>query len=549
MTLNIQLQNKGFGSYLTGIIPDDIALAAGAFSATMSQVKNVTTMPVEKLAQIASNMESASKNLPAINGTSIPTNLELAQSGLPLIAKGNGPQNTYTMSNFLGCMSGLPYNSNYKIIKDTITEIETNFGAYYPDPRGLYQIYREDYLAITWAKCTGHLVCSAYNVKIQDYNPGTGAPRIDDWNYVIYSIVTDTSGGGYCREGAPVPEVIIVPNDAGASFNSTVDVNDQNVPGNFGRATLNMVSAGIAVLYTTTSVYQADPPAQPTIPVPAVRVEAPPTTMYGVNTPYNTTGWPNMNNIVQTYIDEANAEIIRIQAANPTQSVRLNQAWNDTGVQLNFEQRARTIGLPNLPPQFSTASAEPGLATFPATQYNFTDTIPTYALNTEPHMYAQTIEAISNYNTVGGQSMVGLQRESRNRARLTQIGIALDNNIPSKLSRKEQSQLIANGSLPNDGTVTPPANLVITDSTGNIVTTQPLGVYNPVTGQYMIDNESVSNVAPFPPGSIDKNHYSNIIDPNLNVFYTSNTLTPSGYTVAQAIDEVIRCNCDCWAIV
>lgn len=575
MALNIQLQNKGFGSYLTGIVPDDIALAAGAFSATMSQVKNVTTMPVEKLAQIASNMETASKNLPSINGSSIPTNLALARSGLPIIAKGNGPQNTYTMSNFLGCMSGLPYNSDYKVIKDTITEIETNFGAYYPNPRGLYQIYREDYLAITWAACTGHLVCHAYNVKIQDYVPcvptttipphsgppcvaGTNLPRIDDWYYVIDGIVTDSSGGGYCREDAPVPLVVIVPNDAGASFNSTVDTNDQDVPGSFGRATLNMLSAGVAVKYATTSVYQVGPPAQPTIPVPVVHVECPPITMYGVNTPAGTAGWPGMNNIVQTYINEANTEILRIQSNTPTQSLRLNQSWNDTGIQLNFEQRARTIGLPNLPPQFSSASVETGLASYPVTQYNFTDSVPTYALNTEPHMFAQTIEAISNYNTTGGQSMVGLQRESRNQARLTQIGVDLDNNIPNRLTRKEQSQLIANGSLPTtitqpDGTViittTPPANLVIVDPAGNLVTTQPVGAYNPVTGQYVIDNENVSNVAPFPPGGIDNNNYPNIVDPNLNVFYTSNTLTPSGYTVAQAIDEVIRCNCDCWAIV
>jgi hypothetical protein len=573
-TLNIQLQNKGFGSYLTGIVPDDIALAAGAFSASMSQVKNISNLPVEKFAQIASNMETASKNLPSINGSSIPTNLALARSGLPIIAKGNGPQNTYTMSNFLGCMSGLPYNNDYKIIKDTITEIETSYGAYYPSPRGLYQIYREDYLAITWAPCTGHLNCSAYNVLIQNYVPcvptttvpphsgppcvvGTNLPRIDDWYYVIDGIVTDSIGGGYCREGAPVPIVTIVPNDAGASFASSVDTNDNNVPGGFGRASLSMISPGVAVKYATTSVFQFGPPATPAIPVPVVRVECPPTSMTGVNTPAGTAGWPGMNTIVQTYINEANAEILKIQADKPTQSLRLNEAWNDTGIQLNFEQRARTIGLPNLPPQFSATAAETNLSVYPVTQYTFTDSMPNYGLNTEPHMYAQTIEAITNYNTTGGQSMVGLQRESRNQARLSKLGIELDNNIPNKLTRKEQSQLIANGSLPTTITqadttvitITPPANLVILDPVGNIVTTTPVGVYEPVTGQYIIDRENVSNVAPFPPGGIDNNHYPNIVDPNLNVFYISNTVIPSGYTVAQAIDEVIRCNCDCWSIV
>jgi hypothetical protein len=39
-----------------------------------------------------------------------------------------------------------------------------------------------------------------------------------------------------------------------------------------------------------------------------------------------------------------------------------------------------------------------------------------------------------------------------------------------------------------------------------------------------------------------------LIPPSLNSWYSSNTLYPSTYTVAQAIEEVIRCNCDCWQL-
>jgi hypothetical protein len=48
------------------------------------------------------------------------------------------------------------------------------------------------------------------------------------------------------------------------------------------------------------------------------------------------------------------------------------------------------------------------------------------------------------------------------------------------------------------------------------------------------------------PGSFAGSPYTNLIPPNLNSWYTSSTLMPSTYTVNEAIDEVIRCNCDCW---
>ena len=37
-----------------------------------------------------------------------------------------------------------------------------------------------------------------------------------------------------------------------------------------------------------------------------------------------------------------------------------------------------------------------------------------------------------------------------------------------------------------------------------------------------------------------------IIPINLSYAYNSSTLLPTTYDVQQAIDEVIRCNCDCW---
>jgi hypothetical protein len=50
------------------------------------------------------------------------------------------------------------------------------------------------------------------------------------------------------------------------------------------------------------------------------------------------------------------------------------------------------------------------------------------------------------------------------------------------------------------------------------------------------------------PGSFAGSPYTNLIPPELNSWYSSNTLYPSTYTVSQAIEEVILCNCDCWQL-
>jgi hypothetical protein len=84
-----------------------MATAAGAFSVSMQQVKNISSIPIEKFAQVVTNIETI--NGLQINGTSVPVDTTLVSGSLPLIALGSGPYGTYTMSDFFGCMTGLPY--------------------------------------------------------------------------------------------------------------------------------------------------------------------------------------------------------------------------------------------------------------------------------------------------------------------------------------------------------------------------------------------------------------------------------------------------------
>lgn len=112
---------EGFGSYLQNILPDDIAVSAGAFSVTMQQVRNISNVPIEKFAQVVASIETT-RGL-TVNGTNIPTDTASAQAGLNLVALGTGPYKTYTFSDFFGCMSGLTYP--WESIQTLISKVQT----------------------------------------------------------------------------------------------------------------------------------------------------------------------------------------------------------------------------------------------------------------------------------------------------------------------------------------------------------------------------------------------------------------------------------------
>ena len=489
---NVQQFPIGFGSYLDGILPPDMATAAGAFSVSMQQVKTISSIPIEKFAQVVTNLETIS-GLP-INGTGVPVDNTLVNGALPLIALGSGPYGTYTMSDFFGCMTGLPYIGID--ILGLINALETP---------ALYNIYKQLYLAVTWEGATA------------------------TWNGSSFTYTN--RGGGY----STAPNVTVDGNPATA----TIGTDSTNIS-TFGRI-ISISYSGIAG-----PVVIAPPP--------------------GPN-------WPGRNATIQGLIGQANAEILAIQNSKQRLSEQMNTNWNLTGTQLTIEQRALNTALPVAVPPVDVI---PDLAQFPTTQYAFTDSVPQFALNTDPHMQAQTLEAMANICTPGGQSMVGMMRESRNQTRLTQIGISLDNNISDSIPVVENKTLLANGSINN----TPPATLSQVDcNTGDTVTTNPYGFYDPTNNNYYVTNPAyigsggTSGIGgtggtggtgggntPASPSMVDTGNatafgsfagspYTNIIPANLNVLYTSNNLLPSTYTIPQAIDEVIRCNCDCWDMI
>lgn len=579
--ITIQAPVYGYGSYLSTIVPADIATAAGAFSSAMQQVKNISAVPIEKFAQVVTNLETmVDLNTNSDDTNLVPTNLPLRTKGRPKIALGSGPQGTYTMSDFFGCMSGVPYNG--RSFNSALGDLESGLAGIYNKltqlaTTKLFNIYHETYLAVTWQRAKISISQPVYSVNVQSYNPDTGQPRIDNWYYTISFRLTNT-GGGYGRGNAPAPIITIAPNNVGASASCTIGTDDKNLPGNFGRVKeLTNVEFGVPYLYQTTSVMESSLPSQPAPPAEVITIQAPPIETLPVQSNgsrsivgQNVSGYaasylgtvsegvwfwplggysPGMNGPITNYINQANIEIDSINTSNKDSCRRLNDYWNAIGTQLTIEQQARQAALK---PPLDTPRQN-FLSVYPSTIFAFVDSIPQYGRNTEPHMSAQTLENISNWDTITGQSIVGMMRENRNQDRLTEIGISLDNNISDQLGKKQQAILITNGILPvsNETTdVTPPATpVVIIDGTDvvpdriGVIVNDEFIITNPEFGDSVLDIGNAEE-----PGSFAGTEYANLIPPNLNSWYSSSTLMPSTYTVQDAIDEVVRCNCDCWQL-
>ena len=537
----IQELPKGFDSYLINILPTSVAVAAGAFSYTMRQIKNIQYVDFESFSQVVSNIETRA-NLNLINGTDVPPDVPLMDTGHLIIALGSGPNRTYTTSDFFGCMSGLPYNWNN--LTGLIQNTET---------LKLKNIYIELYLAITWGQGT-------MSLTIVEPSPGV---------YQVGSITISNAGGGYGRGLAVAPTIAI---SNGASATCTIGTDPTNLS-TFGKI--------ISVILT-------GPGSSGSGSGWTVSVQAPPTATLpvqsngnrntgGTNTASGTVGYPApMQSVVSAYITQAETEIQTIFTTNTPNVQELVSLYEQFGEQLLREQRARYIGLPEVPIPRDTK-----LNSFPVTTLTFVDNLYEFAQNTLPHMEAQTVEAISNLNIIGGQSIVGVLRESRNQARLQTVGIPLDNTMPGSLDPESLLELLSNGvtdyeiadvtftTIPStevqiiDGvSVTPDqiGELITPDSPempnitieiapggapiiGNVF---PVVSITPETPIYIIDGNPIdigdTNII----GSFAGSPVTDLIPINLNNTLTSGNKLPSDYTVQEAIEEVIHCNCTCW---
>ena len=609
-TTNTQILPVGFGSYLQDAVPDDIGIAAGAFSFSMLQIPNIKNINFEKFAQVAASIELSTVGLNLVNGTDVPTNTTLAQQTYNKIALGSGPEGTYTMSDFFGCMSGLPYSWNE--LQKNIVSVQTT---------KLANIYNQLYLATTWEGAT---------VSVQ-YSTGAGP------TYTVTGLTITDPGGGYGRGTAPVPTITIA-GGSGATATCTIGT-DASTISTFGRVTT----------ITLTS------PGTPTGTIPTATIQCPPTATLavavdgsiatgGTNTASGTAGWPTMNTVVSAYITQANDEITSISTTKAAQTTSLNTVYNAFGNQLMVEQRARYHGISPV-----NIVRDTWLTISPTSQITFVDAMINFTTNTYPHMYGQTLEAIADLCSAGGQSVIALGRQIRNQAKLQELGIVNNSFIPEEPNPSVAPILLSNGTTPTartgisvEGingnstdtttTFTLPSIMIQKDcNTGDLIAPKPQGYYDPNTNRFMkttsatainevpavgtlvnasttdtnntsllgsnnngtgpalfgssaldssalqtgttenfAPNDMFSNNlqpigifktgtriptgdaspldvgAPEFPGSLAGSPETNLLPATLNTAYTSSVLLPSTLSVQDAIAQVVECNCDCW---
>lgn len=619
---NFQPPPTGFGSYLSGILPDDIAVAAGAFSVTMQQVINIKDADFEKFSQVAASIEVTNTNLPLINGTDVPVDLTKTAQNTIINALGSGPHGTYVASDFFGCMSGLPYN--WRELQSTLLKAQTT---------KLQNIYQELFLAVTWEGAAVTVIVETRQVLISP-----GPPPVYQTEYRCAGFAVSNKGGGYGRGAAPDPVITASNGGSGLGIVGRSPPGAQSVGGGtYGRInSTTLTSAGSWVLSPPTATIQYPPTA--TLAVQASGAKS----TGGSNTATGTVGWPSpMNTVTQAYVTQANSEVQFIASNKPKIVKRLNSIYNYNGKQLEIEQRCRYQALDPVPiPRNRFLSA------YPTSVSSFVDAISTYAQSTRPHMYAQTLEAISDLKNVCGQSSVGLMRQERNVERLQKINVSVENNIPGKIATELEKPLIANGTLPVGrkgsgievtgingnkkdpiSTYTAPSTLVQQLEQAVNIAPKPRGYFNPTKNKFILTTKTtpiaeplsvekilaveevaplnnvnllgpgldglgppmpvskVSNLDPAAiqagvgkqiipvepivvvavgaetptgdeeeiddgsatyPGSLAGSPDVNLIPPNLDLTLTSGVLLPSTLSVPEAIDDVIKCNCDCW---
>ena len=537
---NFQLPPEGFDSYLVGVLPENIGVAAGAFAVSMQQIKNIENINQQSFAKTVYSIET-NNGLPQINGTNVPTDTFIADAALTKVALGSGIYGTYTHSDFVGSMTALPYplQDIYNGIKELQTET-------------LINIYKEIWKLCTYSRAIVNITFSKFD-EFQNPLPAEEF-RITGVN-ILYP------GGGYDPDNPPL--IKQEQTQPTVAIGTTTVGNDPNDPATYKRIT----SVSLDPFYQNKIITGALIP----------RIEPnPPDDEFGPITDF----WFERNERINELIIEADAEIQNILTSNPenfNKAKLLNANWNQLGTALKIEQRARYTAIPPVP-----IPRDPWLALYPTALYNFVDSIPDYAANTMPHGPAQSLEMMSDYCTTGGQSLVGMMRQERNQQRLDSIGIPLDNNIPNTLSEEDQRQILANGTkcgatieggvnAENGLSFVMPAFPKTENCSNETLQPEKTTLYdNTETALRKFENSIPGTLAPLlidPPcnaiagptipvgistllgtgiPSITEDETANTVPILLNIDYTSGTLLPSQYDVPTAIDNVIECNCDCW---
>mgnify|MGYP003627645985 CR=1 FL=1 len=614
----------GFDSYLGGsniVIPANIGLAAAALRYSFLQISNIEQITPGTLGNCIAALETMSDVGVGADGTeptaeaplTKPVNKSLVSEVPKQMGLGSGPGGAFSMNDFFGNMSGVPFAWNllYDILAGN-QELEssgTQGITANANQSALAAIYQQLFLAISWETATGSVQTS---LRAEETGVGT-----NEYNYfyTITGLTLTDEGGGYGRGGAPDPDVTISGTSGATATIDGIGRNDEftgsNSTGTFGRVTsLTLTSPGTEVQYAS-----AQPSSTPTDPGLTVDVETPPIGTYswlpatgGTNSP-NGTAY-DYDTVVQYYINASNSEITIIATRNENQSgiKNINVIWDIMGKQMKVEQRTRYNSLGRVEvPRDPFIYSNQDLVTF-------VDSIPDYSdyqnINTVDARV--TLESIVDRNCDVGQNIVAQMRQARNEKALSNCGIPINNNIPDSLSEFDASVIQTNGTLegaregieldgkewmnpkwvnvigPGLPPFTPPGGVVGPGDFTPINSTVPgtfaplfddvefpqigplvsAGIPNtivgdPFTGTFDFDIGPAGTGGITTSGGgtggagVSGNDDSRLPPATITPGFDNNGVPPGQpnppYVPAQsaqdAIDRVIHCNCDCWDLI
>lgn len=509
---DFQLPVTGFGSYVRGILPESEAVLAGAFGVSMQQIKNIQNVNLERFAQVVYSLET-NEGLPLTNGTNVPADKFLVDQALSKIALGSDVYGTYNMSNFFGCMSGLPYP--LQNILNGIRQLETV---------KLYNIYNQMYLAVKWEQASA------------------------TWDGSTFTYTN--RGGGYGREGAAAPTVTVGGNPAIAVIGT-----DSNDLSTFGQI--------VSIQYTgpAGSVSIAAPPGpgwpgmntviqnyidQANAEITAIQNASQENFQAAkvLNTNYNILG--TMLKIEQRsrYIGRPAAPIPYYDALIPfPQSLYgfvdslpfLAQETNPNGPVQNLETVADYCS-PAGQSLIGMMRQERNQARLNLVGLTLDNNISTQV---EPEIAKTKLvngtvpDAVEGVQSDNGVNYTVPAWSSTNRCDSTTIE-------PMPIAYFDP--IINDIRLTND---VQPGNIIsiLQDDNPVVATEVPRGIGIPAVGvpgapPNTIPTEGIQTIGLFP--------IINVLPPNLDKRYISSTVLPSSYNVQTAIDKVIECNCDCW---
>lgn len=527
--INSRIEN--WGSYLNGIIPDDLSIACGAFMMTMCQIRNIHQMNIESFSQVVSNLEVTNKDFPEVNSAdSVPVNIEAMNEALDLIALGSGNSGSYRFCDFLGAMSGIPYVALFKQTNRLIQQFDTG------NLENVYVKLKQKSLGNNWALVSRG---KGWEDNVINPSPFTWQPV---YAYTLFRTQqlhqsgtnTVTSQGNLTAIYTASTQIAFVSSPSpteiytvsSSSFNSGTNI-----------TTITLTTNLLTPLLTGTLLYIFE---------------------------------DTYNDPVQNLIDAANIEILRISQLEVEKTNQLNSYWNQIGHQMFIEQRAIPMAVPVPSYLYTDIDKE-------STMRFFANNITKYALETQYGETSPVLEAISDLNVLGGQSIVAALREHRNALRIANTGGDLDNGIPNSIDPYCASAIatITIDGIVSNIIVTSPGSNYSPDNPPRVIIGPQGGVFggsgSGATAAAIIDQETgfISEIQIANPGTGYKTPPNVYIDcppspKKLGESDVPGSLSGSPFTgqfpipdnlatgdnasldIERAIEDVTICNCDCW---